>query len=592
MIIRTSLLKGIVIGLLAVTACSPSPKVAELALATPEIQQVLISSPKDLFRFDNQLLTTATFDKAVNSLAPTTQINDINQLLYFLRAYSYFGDIKALTAEQKHSLSKQLQRLTTVSELKQNPRFQEQFAVTLYRYFDKDDAAESLQPLLKPLKSQLLALSTAPISQATDYALWETLRAYGFLLNQAKKQPDGALAKTLIKQRVHLPLISFAKHTNSIRQQSDWPKQNAYWALALYRLTLPASDTDKPTKQEQEIDDAVASIADADIKQRNEQAKDAYTLGYHINTFALRQACIDNENRCRIPDESTLLPLTHSCSATIIIRHQDLTSEQLTESCQRLTSQESDFHQMLDSQKQPTANDHNTTLEVVVFKNWSQYHIGGQLLFDINTDNGGMYLEGTPQKPGNQARFLAFRQWWVEPEFSVWNLNHEYVHYLDGRFVKYGEFGHFPSHMVWWAEGLAEYISKGNDNPKALKVATETNEERPTLKTIFATEYGDGLKRTYQWSYLAIRYLSEHHPQEMVNLSQALKADIFVDYQAKLTELENHNEAFQAWLTALLKADTQAEENKKPKVNKLNRYSYRDYLNPSHFVADKMHRHY
>ncbi|WP_246029036.1 collagenase [Parashewanella tropica] len=561
-------------------------------MATPEIKQVLALSPDDLFGHDTKLFTTATFDNAVSSLAPSTGLEDINQLLYFLRAYSYFGDLDTITLKQKLALSKQLQALIKDPVLKKNPRFQEQFSVTVYRYFDKDDSIGALTPLLKPLKHQLTELSNAPISQATDYALWETLRAYGFLLNQAKKQPDGALAKTLIKQQIHLPLIAFAKHKNSIRQGDDWPKQNAYWALALYRLTLPASETDKPTQQEQAIDDAVAKIADDDIEERQDKGKDAYTLGYHINTFAQRQACLDNKSRCRIPDESTLLPHKHACSNTIIIRHQDLNSEQLAQSCQRLTSQESNFHQLLDSQHKPTANDHNTALEVVVFKNWSQYHIGGQLLFDINTDNGGMYLEGTPQKPENQARFLAFRQWWVEPEFSVWNLNHEYVHYLDGRFVKYGEFGHFPSHMVWWAEGLAEYISKGNENSKAIKVAKEAKDKRPDLKTIFKTEYGDGQERTYQWSYLAIRYLSEHHPKEVVNLSQALKADIFDDYRTKLTQLENHNDAFQAWLVNLITANKKDEKEKAPSINKLNRYSYRDYLTPEHLIASDLHKHY
>lgn len=592
---KTHILFGSIIAaaLFIIVACSPSTSDnAKKALKSAEVQSVLALSPGAYFAHNDQLLSAKTFDKVVQSLSSQTSEQDINKLLYFLRAYSYFGNTDVISMNQKQQLAFHLTLLADTSDIQNNPRFQEQFAVTVYRYFNTDDTATLLPPLLKALKKQFVTLTNSNSDTAKDYALWETLRAYGFLLYQAKEKSDGELAKLLIKRKVHQPLINFAKHKNSIRNNKDWPKTNAYWALAMYRLALPASDTDELTTDEQAIDDAVAQIADADIKERKNKAKDAYTLGYHINTFALRQACLDNETRCRIPDEKVLLPLKYTCSTTIIIRHQDLNSDELKQSCQRLTSQEGHFHQLLVTEQKPTTNDHNSALEVVVFKNWSQYHIGGQLLFDINTDNGGMYLEGTPQKQGNQARFLAFRQWWVEPEFAVWNLNHEYVHYLDGRFVKYGEFGHFPSHMVWWAEGLAEYISLGGDNEKAFKLARENIDSAPDLKTIFATEYKDGLDRTYRWSYLAIRYFAEKHPRQLIQLSQHLKADYFSGYKDLLTELESHQPDFQQWLTKLLAANPKPEEKAKDRLHKLDRYSYRDYLQPKHLLLDKLHRHY
>ena len=46
----------------------------------------------------------------------------------------------------------------------------------------------------------------------------------------------------------------------------------------------------------------------------------------------------------------------------------------------------------------------------------------------MNTDNGGMYLEGSPNVAGNQARFVAYEAEWKQPDFHVWNLQHEYVH--------------------------------------------------------------------------------------------------------------------------------------------------------------------
>ena len=471
-------------------------------------------------------------------------------------------------------------------------RFQEQFAVTVYRYFNHDEQASSVKLLLPALKNQLEQLTINEASKARDYALWETLRAYGFLLYNAGKKTEGELAKELIKSRVDKPLLAFANSGQSIINNDDWPLKNTYWALAMYRLALPSGDDGKPTSAEQTTDHTAIAIADADIKNRDQLAKEAYTLGYHVNTHAGRELCESDSAHCVIPESKTALPNRHDCSTTIFNTHQDLTVAELNESCTKLTSQESGFHQLLTTKHQPTSNDNNHALEVVVFKNWSQYNAYGQLIYDIQTNNGGMYLEGTPQKQGNQARFFAFRQWWVQPKFSVWNLNHEYVHYLDGRFVKYGKFGHFPGQMVWWSEGLAEYVSKGNDNKKALKLARENTDIAPNLKTIFGTEYKDGLDRTYRWSYLAIRYLAEKHPEQLVQLSQHMKNDYFDGYENLLLELEAHQADYQKWLTALLEANPALEEKAKDRLHKQDRYSYRDYLKPDYLSLDNQHKHY
>ncbi|PPJ44561.1 peptidase, partial [Rhizobium sp. KAs_5_22] len=80
-------------------------------------------------------------------------------------------------------------------------------------------------------------------------------------------------------------------------------------------------------------------------------------------------------------------------------------------------------------------------------------------IFGIDTNNGGMYLEGDPSAPGNQARFIAYEAEWLRPTFEIWNLTHEYVHYLDGRFDMWGDFqAAMQQKTVWWVEGFAEYL--------------------------------------------------------------------------------------------------------------------------------------
>jgi hypothetical protein len=55
--------------------------------------------------------------------------------------------------------------------------------------------------------------------------------------------------------------------------------------------------------------------------------------------------------------------------------------------------------------------------------------------FNMPTNNGGMYLAGYPVRKDNHAEFVAY-----ERDGGLWNLSHEYIHYLDGRFNRYGDY--------------------------------------------------------------------------------------------------------------------------------------------------------
>ncbi|GIU46455.1 hypothetical protein TUM4438_22300 [Shewanella sairae] len=553
------------------------------------INQINTAAEADLFNAQSPLLTKEAFLHASLALGMTQDVETANQLLYYFRAFSYYGPVDELTDADIKALATALEELSDSGMLNSQSRLQEQYAVTVYRYFANNEAAFALAPLLPQLATQLQQLATSTSNEANDYGLLETLKAYGFLLNIGRKDIDGQLNTVLLDAELNTPLLEFAASPESIRAENDWPRANAYWTLALYRLALQSSENGEDTKQELAIDEAVAAIAKADVARRGDAAKDTYTAGFHVNVFGGQELCEKNSEICRIPELKTALPIEHHCSDSLFILTQDLNQQELAESCTKLTSQESNFHSVLETKHQPAPNDFNTALRVVAFKNWSQYHLNGQLIFDINTDNGGMYIEGTPSKPGNQATFFAYRQWWIEPEFKVWNLNHEYVHYLDGHFVKYAGFGHFPAKMVWWSEGLAEYISKGDENPSALRVIKRDIEQAPTLEEVFATEYKDGQDRTYKWSYMAIRFLAENHHADFVQLSQFLKTDYFEGYEQLMASLTKHQPQFADWLNVQVNAFNDSEGKAKPRLYKQGRYDYRDYLQPQHLAHGENH---
>lgn len=226
----------------------------------------------------------------------------------------------------------------------------------------------------------------------------------------------------------------------------------------------------------------------------------------------------DNDNcaqygTCDYVDKlaDAVLKNSKSCSPTLRIRAQDMTPAQLQDSCDRLAREEGYVHDMLKTKRIPVANDNNTSLELVVFDDYSNYSKYASIIYGIDTNNGGMYLEGEPDVVGNQARFIAHEASWLRPTFQVWNLEHEFVHYLDGRFDMLGDFGAGTAKpTVWWIEGIAEYMSLKNNNQTAIDMA-KTGTYR--LSEIFGNTYAmsDYVNRAYRWGYMATRFMMEKH---------------------------------------------------------------------------------
>src|SRR5215217_3815115 len=245
--------------------------------------------------------------------------------------------------------------------------------------------------------------------------------------------------------------------------------------------------------------------------------------------------------------EQAVLRVTHNCGATLKMRAQDMTATQLTQSCGQLATQESYFHDKLKTGRLPVASDNNTSLEMVIFDSSLDYQTYAGALFGIDTNNGGMYLEGDPAASGNQARFIAYEAEWLRPAFEIWNLRHEYIHYLDGRFNMKGDFTTSSSQpTIWWIEGLAEYLSKQDDNDS---VVTSGTSRAFQLSQILRNDYNSGADRVYSWGYLATRFMFERHPDQVNTFLAQFRAGNYSAYRQSLDALGTTNDAeFHSWI--------------------------------------------
>ncbi|MFZ6801169.1 collagenase [Undibacterium sp. Di24W] len=244
-----------------------------------------------------------------------------------------------------------------------------------------------------------------------------------------------------------------------------------------------------------------------------------------------------------------VLKTSYTCSPTIKIRAQDMTTAQLQDSCNILGAEEGYFHNMLVSNQQPVANDNNKSLELVVFDDYTNYSKYASVLYGISTDNGGMYLEGNPADANNQARFIAHEASWLRPAFVVWNLEHEYVHYLDGRFDMAGDFSAGTAQpTIWWIEGVAEYLSHKNNYQEAIDAAKTGTYK---LSTIFGNTYSmsDYVARAYRWGYMAVRFMNEKHRNDVDAIVAKFRVGDYTGYQAYMANIGTKYDAeFTAWV--------------------------------------------
>jgi microbial collagenase len=271
----------------------------------------------------------------------------------------------------------------------------------------------------------------------------------------------------------------------------------------------------------------------------------ASAVKYYDNANCAQYGTCDYANKLA----NAVLKFSHTCSPSLRIRAQDMTLAQLQDSCAILAKEEAYAHEMLQTNRVPVANDLNSTLELVVFNDYTNYSKYASIIYDIDTNNGGMYLEGNPSAVGNQARFIAHEASWLLPAFSVWNLEHEYVHYLDGRFDMAGDFGAgVAKPTVWWIEGIGEYLSLKNNNQKSIDVARKGTYK---LSQIFGNTYAmsDYTDRAYRWGYMATRFMVEKHRNDVDAVLGKFRAGDYDGYQTYMNYIgTRYDNEFAAWV--------------------------------------------
>ncbi|WP_432198905.1 collagenase [Streptomyces sp. bgisy027] len=247
------------------------------------------------------------------------------------------------------------------------------------------------------------------------------------------------------------------------------------------------------------------------------------------------------------------LPITHGCDATRTIRAQSLTSADLGAACASVLRQDGYVHDLVRDDG-PIPGQYLSTLDLFVFAGREDYRTYAGAIFGISTDNGGMTLIGDPADPANEPFAVMYQKSQDTGHAArIWNLNHEYTHYLDARDNMKGDFAEQTSVPdVWWIEGFAEYVSYGYRDLTYDQAVTEAGKHTYRLSTLFQNTYTNSdVSRTYPWGYLAVRYMFENHPDDIRRMLARFRVgDYAGGHAVYATDIGTRYDAdFDRWLT-------------------------------------------
>ena len=245
---------------------------------------------------------------------------------------------------------------------------------------------------------------------------------------------------------------------------------------------------------------------------------------------------------------------------SIRVMSQDLTPDELDTACRRLFDHAEYFHELFETNYTPVRDDFNDHLEIFVFRDGDSCEDFESGAFGGYPDScSGIYFEGDPSDRDNMAQMIVTEYTPDEnprdPELAVWNFEHEFGHYLDGRFNRHGGYRGADDSIHWWTEGFAEYF------------AAETSPyiRLPAFRTSFSLSeillHSDSLPTPYADRHLAVRFFMDNHRDFIDTLLGFTRAGNWDAYTSHLTsEAPKYEAEFRSWLDQGRSAESTAAE--------------------------------
>lgn len=220
------------------------------------------------------------------------------------------------------------------------------------------------------------------------------------------------------------------------------------------------------------------------------------------------------------------LPQTYTFDQGRLVMQASITPAQSVALYEAMQEVESQFYRK-SSALDPVPGDEQDVLTLVIYGSPDDYATYQPFLYGLSTNNGGIFIE-------SWGTLFTYDR---TPQQSIYTLEellrHEYVHYLDSRYLITGSFGesgtlYEGNRLVWYNEGLAEYLAGSSRVqgvlPRGILLEQiNSDASRMTVAEIVSATYGSFT--FYRYAGMFFRFLEVERPELFVALFAAVRGN-------------------------------------------------------------------
>jgi len=228
--------------------------------------------------------------------------------------------------------------------------------------------------------------------------------------------------------------------------------------------------------------------------------------------------------------DTSMLNNQHNCTSETTLYSE--TSVDAAGICQSILEVEVLFNERFGSS--PVPGDYNNNRDFFIYQDRDSYLDVGQ-----SSSSYGKYIEQDPSDANSNGEIYSY----LLDSGNVKNQSHEYSHYLDGRFVKDGDYN-ATDKAAWWTEGLAEYMQHlhwGSASSYVKESIADYGRDF-SLKTIFSLTKDDYntnfFNLVYDGGNIAICYFIQEQPGAMDTLISHSRSGNWSAWSSELDNLE------------------------------------------------------
>lgn len=335
-----------------------------------------------------------------------------------------------------------------------------------------------------------------------------------------------------------LELIFEISTSQTITEQAEYIVSNAIWAFGRFAYTTPPYSENYYWTS---VNDMYEQACEFLIQAQNfHYQENDYTVPFlwaiktHDTFFTTPHEglCVNEQIDITLEEaiaelEQQLFSNSYSFDDERVIFQTPLEEDEVISLYYSIKEVKSQYFRITES-SMPVENDPNSELVFKIYGTKEEYQTWQSFLYGLSSNNGGIYIE-------QWGTVFTYQR---TPQESIYTLDdlvrHEYVHYLDGRYLieeMWGENDFYDnSRLTWINEGMAEFFT-GSTSAKSVQPRyvivdriQDDGSNRMTVSEVIGSSYGSGFK-FYRYSAALIDFMYHHHNYELRSMLECINMD-------------------------------------------------------------------